>query len=575
MALDVRDRELQLHQTNKELRDLPEEQLRKPEMIEKLQTQAQRERSNSQQLQNLVRNGESLLQEAMRNEEIAAGQLDRWAEMMQSLQEIADTRMPSVEDLLKQAAANQQQSQNESTPAGDNNKSQVGQNRLTQQESSEQSDPSAADKEAPQTPRVTDIESTQEQFDVSELPKQDSSKSQASPSRLGLTETQLAGGAQSPSGSQPPADEDLDQAVDEQQELLTEFEKVADDLNEILGDLEGSTLVKRLKAASRRQQRVASELSGLVTDSFGVSQREKESRSETFDDLATVENQASGNVSNIMDDMSAYFQRTKLELFGQVLRDMQQDDVTASLRILGEDLQRESGLSIAQAEYWSDALDQWAEDLVEATQPGEAPGAKAKGSLPPAVVLEVLRLLRDEVDLRQQTRMTEQARAGVDDTEHMVTANKLSADQHALQRRMDSLVRDLSEKPNAQADFAKEIGLLRQVSGIMQETVEILAKPETGTPAIAAETEIIELLLKSKRFNPNAGGGGGAQPGGGSDGDTDTPALALFGAGTNPNEVHQEMSAAPTTQLSTSKIPEEFRQGLDRYFNQLERLTNE
>ena len=41
---------------------------------------------------------------------------------------------------------------------------------------------------------------------------------------------------------------------------------------------------------------------------------------------------------------------------------------------------------------------------------------------------------------------------------------------------------------------------------------EILARPETGGPAIAAETEAIELLLKSNRINPNGGGGGGRRP---------------------------------------------------------------
>ena len=35
-------------------------------------------------------------------------------------------------------------------------------------------------------------------------------------------------------------------------DLLAEFAKVADELKKILGDLEGSTFVKRLKAAARR-----------------------------------------------------------------------------------------------------------------------------------------------------------------------------------------------------------------------------------------------------------------------------------------------------------------------------------
>ena len=41
----------------------------------------------------------------------------------------------------------------------------------------------------------------------------------------------------------------MDEAVEQQQDLLAEFEKIADELNRVLANLEGSTLVKRLKAA--------------------------------------------------------------------------------------------------------------------------------------------------------------------------------------------------------------------------------------------------------------------------------------------------------------------------------------
>ena len=45
----------------------------------------------------------------------------------------------------------------------------------------------------------------------------------------------------------------MDEAVDEQEELLAEFEAVMDELQKLISDLEGSTFVKRLKAMSRRE----------------------------------------------------------------------------------------------------------------------------------------------------------------------------------------------------------------------------------------------------------------------------------------------------------------------------------
>ena len=48
--------------------------------------------------------GEDLLRQAARNPQFDVGSLDRWAEMLQILKDIAANRMPSVADLLKQAA---------------------------------------------------------------------------------------------------------------------------------------------------------------------------------------------------------------------------------------------------------------------------------------------------------------------------------------------------------------------------------------------------------------------------------------------------------------------------------------
>ncbi|MDE0874842.1 MAG: hypothetical protein OSA88_13360, partial [Acidimicrobiales bacterium] len=509
--------------------------------------------------------GEGLLKEAMRNSEIEVAHLDQWAEMMQILKDISSNRMPSVADLLDKAS---QQAAKPSSNAESKQGKQVGKNRLTQSSPSKPGEEDESDSsDQPPTPSINDVESTH--HDLNAAKPEDPGKNKPSQGRLGLPDTKLAGNAKSDS---PPSEDDstIEEAVTEQKDLLAEFDKVADELNNILANLEGSTLVKRLKASSRKQQAVAVKLSSIVTNSFGVSDREKEMHTKTFVQLAVVESNSSREASHIMDDMAAYFERSRFILFQRVLDDMRTLDVTAELRLLGEELRKENGLSISQAEYWSDTFDRWAEDLVEVTKGGASPGGKSKGSLPPAIVLEVLQLLEGEVKLREQTRVAEQARPAVTDTDHVMTANGLSETQNSFSERMVAVVERILELPDAESEFDKEIGLLSQVAAVMAETTEILVKPETGPPAIAAETEIIELLLKSKRFNPNAGGGGGADPGGGGSGDTETAALALVGAGLNENENREELSATQTTGTSGVPLPEEFRSGLDQYFNQLE-----
>ena len=103
-ALEVRDREMQLFETNKQLRALSPEELDRPETRRRIENQAAAERSNGRRLTGLVVSGEDLIKQAMRNPEFGVGHLEKWAEMLQILKDIAGNRMPSVADLLKQAA---------------------------------------------------------------------------------------------------------------------------------------------------------------------------------------------------------------------------------------------------------------------------------------------------------------------------------------------------------------------------------------------------------------------------------------------------------------------------------------
>ncbi len=212
-----------------------------------------------------------------------------------------------------------------------------------------------------------------------------------------------------------------------------------------------------------------------------------------------------------MDDMQAYFERRHLAAFKSVLDDMRTQDAIGSLRKISDDMPKDQGLSIAQCEYWSDTFDRWAEDLVGAACKGQC-NCRPRGSLPPAIVLEVLQVLEAEVNLREDTRVAEQAKAAVEAEKHNTTAGKLSGTQNELADRIAKVVDRIRELPDGDSEFAPEIKLLGAVNGVMGEAKDILARPETGSPAIAAETEAIELLLRSKRINPRAGWQRRSQP---------------------------------------------------------------
>lgn len=565
-ALEVRDHEMQLYETNKELRELSGDELDLAENRERIERQAQAERTNGRRLARLSEIGDQLVQRASRNPEIGVGHLERWAEMLQVLKDISGNRMPNVAELLKEAAESPKLAQGETKPSGPS----AGQVRNSPAGAPSETKPGDTPAKPP-APTIVDSESSQNpaegQMDEPGAPKKPSN------SALRLPVTTLTGPAKPPGEKKPeqPADEKMAEAVEAQEDLLAEFEKLADELNNVLANLEGSTLVKRLKAASRKQSLVAERIGGELEDAFG--RRNARLEDEVVDvlkQMSVEEDKSVTDVSFIMDDMAAYFERRRFARFKTVLDEMKSAEVIDGLRQIATEIPNQQGLSVAQCEYWSDSLDRWAEDLVDPACSGQCPGGKSPASLPPSIVLEVLQILEAEVNLRDETRVAEQAREAVELEQHMEEALRLSQTQATLRDRVFAVGNRIMELPDAEKHFGKELELLSQVDAVMGEATQILAVPNTGSQAVAAETEAIELLLQSRRINPKSGGGGGSSPGGGGSGSTNDSALALLGSGVNSKEVREDKGVTQTTGSAGTVLPEEFRAGLDEYFNRIE-----
>lgn len=361
-SLEVRDREMQLFETNKQLRGLTPEELDRPETRRRIENQATAERTNGRRLSNLVMSGEGLVQQAMRNPEFGVGHLEKWAEMLQILKDIAGNRMPSVADLLRQAS----QSPLASATQGDK-KPMAGMIRDTRS-NPQPKDSDDGKKGKTGVPQIVDRESSQQPLDNKD-DKPQPPGSPGSQGRLTLPTTTIAGKSKDPASC--PTQQKVDEAVNKQQDLLAEFEKIADELNRVLANLEGSTLVKRLKAASRAQYLIGGKMVDQVGDAFGVATtRPRGNTAKVFEELAQQEAKGSHDVSLIMDDIQSYFERRPFLRFRTVLDEMRKLDVIGNLRQLGDDLKKESGISIAQCEYWSDTLDRWADDLVDPASGG-------------------------------------------------------------------------------------------------------------------------------------------------------------------------------------------------------------
>lgn len=281
-------------------------------------------------------------------------------------------------------------------------------------------------------------------------------------------------------------------------------------------------------------------------------------------------------VKVIQGDLEAYAQRKPDQHFKKVLGEMKQVRVVDELKKVGDRAADNfSGNAIHGAEFWADTMDRWAEEMVKAGKCSSCSSCSGD-SLPPEIILKVMQALRDEMKLRDETRELDKARPAIEKDEFATRAGKLSTEQDRIAKHTEGAIDDIVALPSGSQKFGKELQLLSAVVEVMAEAGGILGSPDAGPPAVAAETEAIELLLQTKRQNPKGGGGGGGNPGGGSTAGSASSAAALADIGPG-SDAASAVSARPVGQATGRagrEFPEEFRSGLDAYFSNLEGTGN-
>jgi hypothetical protein len=561
-AEEVQDREKQLHVENRALRSLPAAELDSEANRQRLKEQAEAEDANGRRLEQLAAAGRRLAEEATRNEGFDAERLDAFARALERLQEIAKDRMPSVAELLREASE-APRSEGGAAPAGDPA-------APTEPKDPEDAQVSPTPPSPPSPPSPPDQDLKSLTPEAPSAPKAGGG-APSSPGAPGLPSTNLQGQAtagEEPSAAREPATE----AVVEQTGLLAELAAIQEEMRDLLGSLQTSTFVRRLKAASREQLGIASDLGKTLAGEFGlgVSQLSQDALA-IAREAARRQIRQSEVLHEIRSDLEAYAQRRPMPPLKKLLEEMRATEVGTRIRRIAADVEANlNGRSVTESEYWADTLDRWAEELVEAGQQGGGQEGSSGDSpgLPPALVLEVMKILRDEIDLRDETRETEAAKPALDGEEFRARAKALEDKQRDLRDRTHSVVKRIEDQPQGGDVFAREIELMSAVARVLGEARNILARPDTGPEAIAAETEAIELLLQARRNPPQGGGsqGGSQAPG--------APQEGVGGLGPGAEEepsAPRGRSVDQSTGKEGREFPEEFRRGLDEYFNRLEK----
>jgi len=360
-ADEVYQREQQLHRTNNELRQLSAEELDTPANRRKIEKQAAGERANGARLNGVTSGGKKLLEQALRNDQFNVQTLETWAGMLNKLEEIANQRMPSIADLLSGAAQAPGQPKPGEESKGGKTPPVVGNIRDNKQGKGK-SPPSESDGT---TPQIVDVESGFNEVKEGDEADQPPSKGGG---KFGLPTTVVQGGGadfEKKEATECPLQDLMDEAFKDQAQLLAEFEKIRDELQKLLGNLEGSTFVKRLKAASRRQLEVAGDLNATLIDTFGApGELDKRIKART-DQIAEREVAQSESVYVIQEDLDAFFNRMQEGKFKTVLDEMRETQAVGELKEIGDTIKVNlNGQSLVKAEFWADTLDRWAEQLV-------------------------------------------------------------------------------------------------------------------------------------------------------------------------------------------------------------------
>ena len=295
--------------------------------------------------------------------------------MLQVLKDIAANRMPSVADLLKQAAQ-APLAMAKPTPKGPA----VGQVKATGGKGSP-SEVRPSKFPTPIVPQVVDRESQQQPPDKGEAPP-GGKKNPSSPS-LKLPVTTLGGAkpSKAPPKDAPPSS------------TRPSSSRRTSSPSSRRSPMSSTRCSPTSKAApwssgsrpppGRNTRSPGGSTTASATASASLEPEVKPEAAKVLAEMAAQEAKGGEVLSNIMDDLDAYFERRRFMKFKAVLDDMRKQDVLGGLRQLSDDLKRENGVSIAQCEFWSDAMDRWAEDLVDPSKSGVVPRRQVEGQ-PPA-----------------------------------------------------------------------------------------------------------------------------------------------------------------------------------------------
>lgn len=400
----------------------------------------------------------------------------------------------------------------------------------------------------------------------------------------------LQQGAQQPGQREP----QLADAQQKQQQALDAMRNAAKKMNTANQNLYARNFYNRMRAAAAAEHKISDGLKGLARDTAGLKAEEiAPQKAKEFHLVAERQTTNTRDVDSIGNDMASFVKRVPNEKYEAVQKEMMDKKVVAELTELAAFVRQNLGLkSVGRARQWGAQLDEWATMLQS-----ECNSQCSGGEMDPDVLEFIVAMVRAAVaqdGVREQTQLVEDKKAA--NPRYAEDAKHLAAQEDGVREQLGALLKKIlfdglkpapddpfaagPPPPSKFADFQPVIEKVLELAG---EVSTDLRRPKTDAEVVAVQGAVIELLVPPDK---KGGKGGGkmqqmmqqmmatatpSKKAGGNSGRYDSGFVGDVAHGAAVQDTTGARRVEKTGGASSAgEWPEEFRDQLQAYFQQLE-----
>jgi len=365
----------------------------------------------------------------------------------------------------------------------------------------------------------------------------------------------------------------LDEALAQEQAILSAMLEMEKKGNESLESLMAQTLAARLRRAAGTEREIAGDFLKMLPDTIGMTAAElPDGAREMVESMTARHDAVTVEADRLQQEISRLFDRTNLNRYGDVAHEMDSTKTIDELTGLGKLVKQDIGVqSIDGARHWGDQFDKWADRLSasDKSQASGSPGGQGGAAAQLQALLALMRLRQAQDQLRDQTSALDEQKESNPD--YASGAQDAASRQGAMRDEVEGM----REAPGSPPE-------LGAVGKSMGDAAGLLGKPETGKATTNAQTDALNLLdavieQEAKKSGQSAaslmammgmgaGSGGNGSTAGGT---TDKPNAPV--GGSREGGAPDERTVIQAGGIDNSALPGEFRDAIENFQHTIER----